>query len=198
MGRLWRRTIPFALPTALAATIVIAGKILLPMNREAAVSPGSDVVGIEKAITEVVFVFIASSRCAAMRNEEVREAVLEVRDSVKVLASRIGARAVTMGVAIDFDQGAGISMLSKLGPWDEVAVGRNWLNAAVIHYVWRDVPGSPAIPQILLLRRTVRSVGDEVLVGDDSLLIRLVGGEEVMSWVTKGGVKALEQVLVRI
>ena len=62
---------------------------------------------------------------------------------------------MALGVSVDFAQEAGIGMLKRFGPFDEILVGRGWQNLAALRYVWGDLPGPAAVPQILVLDRKV-------------------------------------------
>ena len=61
----------------------------------------------------------------------------------------------TVGVSIDgpFDKGA--AWLNQFGAFDEIVIGRNWLNSAVATYIWADPSATPAIPQLVLVRHRV-------------------------------------------
>ena len=132
---------------------------------------------------ERVFVFIGASFCGACRDPGLPPVV----ERAKLLAQRQAAaghqtfRAI--GVSIDWNQPRGLEMLRRFGEFDQITAGGNWLNEEAVKYLWRDVPGRPVVPQVILLERTVRADAGGITVGSEVLRERLVGAIEIRTWV---------------
>lgn len=90
----------------------------------------------------------------------------------------------TVGVARDWSVEAGIKHLDKFGGFDEITAGRNWLNLGVLRYVWNEVPGKAATPQVLVVDRRVETSEEKgsYELHKPKLLMRKVGTREIRRW----------------
>jgi len=87
-----------------------------------------------------------------------------------------------VGIATDWSLTEGLRFLTQYGPFDQVIVGSNWLNLGAIEYIWRELPGRPALPQVVVVERDLR-VGQTIInVSPDKLLARRIGVDELISW----------------
>jgi hypothetical protein len=116
------------------------------------------------------------------------------RDSLRILKGRLVRESAaanmafsTLGVAVDHNPQEGIALLNELGPFDQLAVGDSWLNAAAIEYMWRDIPGEAALPQVVLVERIVTHTSNSLVVSDDSLVGRAVGPSAIFRWLARRG-----------
>lgn len=108
--------------------------------------------------------------------------VWELMDSLRVRAERAHAVVSTVGVAFDERVAAGIARLKEFGAFDEVIVGRNWLNTAATTYIWRDFPGPSAQPQVVLLTEPLHIGQQGVVVGQARVLERRIGFDGLREW----------------
>jgi hypothetical protein len=131
---------------------------------------------------QVVVLFVASSSSRADAAPGLREAVRSLHRQLQVEAERHGLALEFVGVSLDWDVEEGIRFLRRYGPFDQVVVGGNWVNLAAIEYIWRDQPGSPTVPQIVLIRRHVDQRPATIDVSPDQVLGRFVGAEQIMEW----------------
>lgn len=135
---------------------------------------------------EVVMVLITASTCAASQDPglaaDIEKAKLTLRQHTS--AKRVQFRA--QGVALDWDVAAGYDFLRRFGQFDQVSVGANWLNDGGIKYIWRDFPGDPVMPQIVLVSRDVTADANGVSVGAETVVERLVGIDAIRDWVRAG------------
>ena len=97
-----------------------------------------------------------------------------------------GLRSSFIGVALAGNTEGSRRFITEFGPFDEIVVGRGWLNSAVVTYVWRDPDGSAGVPQLILVRRTVTVNERGINVSPDSLLFRLTGARAITSWAQSG------------
>ena len=137
--------------------------------------------------TELVVVFISSSTCVANGDAAFLEAVPRMMASAGASARARSMNPVMIGVAMDNDTRAGVDYLTSFGSFDEVSVGRDWGNALVIDRVWGDPDGPPAIPQVVVMTRTVRSgAGGRIVFEKERVIERFVGPDAIRAWVDGG------------
>lgn len=91
----------------------------------------------------------------------------------------------TIGIARDRSSRAGIDHLSQFGTWDEVLSGRGWLNTGVIKYVYDDLPGRAATPQVIVVERSVRRT-PTVAIEQEGVVFRRVGLDQITRSVELG------------
>ena len=85
-----------------------------------------------------------------------------------------------IGVATDWEFDKGLRFLADYGAFDEVIVGGNWLNSAAVRFIWRDLPGQPAFPQVVLLEREVTVNKTNVTFGPEKVISRFIGIDEII------------------
>lgn len=145
------------------------------------------VLDLERGTTEQIrMILIGSSACGAHRNEGLREAIETAKHS---LAERFAGEAIhfaSAGVALDWRIADGIDFLAAFGEFDEIIVGGNWLNSGAVRYIWRDFPGSSVVPQVVVVKRSVTVSSSTISVGEEELVARLAGAEQIMKWVDLG------------
>jgi len=134
---------------------------------------------------EIVAVYLGAQSCGPCHAPEVKDAVRRMKTLVAAHAVKAGAAFSVVGVANDWDQTLAATFLADVAPFDQVVLGGNWTNVAIEHFVWRDPSGNPAMPQILILERTV-TPGTRITFSEPRVLRRLVGADEIPAWVAKG------------
>lgn len=98
-------------------------------------------------------------------------------------AGRRQYRFASMGIAVDPLVEHGYDFLQDLGHFDEITSGRGWLNAGATTYLHRDIPGSPEVPQLLVIVRDIATEGEDRLqISEDRLLVRKIGLAEIAAW----------------
>jgi hypothetical protein len=128
---------------------------------------------------EIVLVFIGASFCNALNTPGFPGTVESAKLRVQAHANAAEMRFRAVGVALDWRPADGIAFLARFGEFDEVAAGGNWISDGATKYIWRDIPGDADVPQVLVLRRSIRA--DRALqVGEDRVLKRL------LEWVAAG------------
>jgi hypothetical protein len=116
-----------------------------------------------------------------------------VRDMKVALVSQTtasGRQFISRGVSLEPSVDGGLKHLALLGPFDEVSVGGNWTNSAVVRYLGNNIgPDRPhaVIPQVVLLERDIREDDNRHLdVGPERELGRYIGTDEISAWVARG------------
>ncbi|HYT82732.1 MAG TPA: hypothetical protein VEK86_04730 [Gemmatimonadales bacterium] len=131
-------------------------------------------------------IFIGATFCNADKAPGFKQTITKMREFVSSQASARHYHLATIGVALDWTVRDGLDFVRAFGDFDEVMVGRNWLNEGAIKYIWRDVVGDPKVPQIVIVLREVK-VGDRAInVGMETLLLRKMGVDEITEWVNNG------------
>ena len=127
-------------------------------------------------------VVVGAASCAASNHPEVQAAIRRIIATVRMHAQMAGENVSTAGVAVDWNHATGLEFLNRIGHFDEISIGRNWMNQVAIRYIWRDLRGPGLIPQVLLISRSLEVMNSGFLVGTDSVVKRLAGGEEIRAF----------------
>ncbi len=128
-------------------------------------------------------ILIASSHCPACNAPGVRPAVIEVANEFDRQVRASGDKPTTLGVITDDDQRAAFKYAESLGQFDELQLGRNWLNQSVIRYMLRDAVGLGATPTVLIVTRVIDFTNQgNYRIGPDSVVVRLVGPSEIIDF----------------
>ena len=134
---------------------------------------------------EIVAIYIGSTTCGPCLSPEVKAAVKKMKVLVANQAKAQGASFAAVVAANDWEVPKAISFVEPLGAFDQLILGGNWTNLAIERYVWRDPEGVPAMPQILVVERTV-TTGSRVSFSEPKVLRRVMGGKEIPAWVELG------------
>jgi len=134
---------------------------------------------------EIVAIYIGSSSCGPCLLPEVKAAVRKMKVLVADQAKAQGALFSAVVAANDWEVAKATSFVEPLGEFDQLVLGGNWTNLAIERYVWRDPEGVPAMPQILVVERTV-TPGGRLSFSEPKVLRRVMGGKEIPAWVEKG------------
>lgn len=141
---------------------------------------------------DIVAVLITASFCPASQRDEVRDGWPSVLSFLQEHATREDRSVRTLGIAIDMDAATGVATLSRYGEFDEISVGGNWANLGARRYIWETFPGRAAVPQILVIRRSIRHHEGGVEVLEESVDHRLVGISEIVRWIQAGSSAELD------
>lgn len=130
-------------------------------------------------------VFVGASTCGASRSpalpRDVKAALSLLRDSARVA----GVPFSTVGVALDWVPAEGIDWLRRVADFDEIIAGKNWANLGAIDYLWRDSLTVPAMPQLIVVTRTIRADSARILASSPLTVLRLLGAGSIHDWVEK-------------
>lgn len=128
----------------------------------------------------LVFVYIGSATCAASTRADVRAATQALLRAVRS-AVRSQTALTTVGVAVDWSVEEGRRHLRRVARFDQLSLGGSWHGLGAIRYIWADVPGPAATPQVILLRRSGSGGSvDPLRAPDERVLVRLVGVVEIL------------------
>lgn len=145
--------------------------------------------GVTREGTELTLVYIGSSGCVPSNRKDLPGALEQLKRRLRDRAGHADRGFSTVGIARDWEVQAGPGHLDKFGAFDEVMAGRNWMNAGVRRYVWEEIPGEAATPQVLVLERVVGDVTTSEIqygVQGERLVVRKVGADEILQWARQG------------
>jgi len=116
---------------------------------------------------------------------ELHDAVLGAKSALRSHAQEHGYMFSTVGISNQWLVREGFEQLQEYGDFDEVIIGRNWLNTGVGQYI-RPGTDRAAVPQlrVLLQEVIVGSVGPRVDEPKD--IIRLTGTPAILDWAGGG------------
>lgn len=136
---------------------------------------------------EVAFIFIGSSKCQYANDERVNRIVRRAKLHLSRLINEKGLGFSATGIAKDWIVRDGIEYLGKFGSFDEILAGRSWLNEGVLKYVYEEIPGYAATPQIIVTKRKVLGVDHDYYgtIGE-RILTRKIGIQELLNWEKNG------------
>jgi len=135
---------------------------------------------------EIVVQFIGMTGCGHSRDSEVVAAVRRMKPVLARQADSLGVSLSVVGVALDWSVEDGVAYLRTLGPFDEIAVGNNWVNSAAVASIWRAPSVHPDVPQIVIYQRTVTRQQRTIAFGPDQELARFIGTKSIIDWVAHG------------
>lgn len=138
-------------------------------------------------LDQVDVVILLSSSCAASQMLD-PSWFEDLRSTLKARGAREGVSVAIVGVAVDQSWTRGIDFLRGLGEFDEVRSGRDWLGSGAVEFMYRDLAGPTSIPQVVVVKRQVTMRGNlaDLHFGEDRLLSRKVGVDELWAWQDRG------------
>jgi hypothetical protein len=116
------------------------------------------------------------------------DAVFEMKVALAKQAGRSGREFVSRGVSLEPSVQGGMRHLALLGFFDEVSVGGNWTNSAVVRYLGPTLGQSrrSGIPQVVVLEREVLRNDTTYQISPEREIARYVGTDEIGAWVRQG------------
>lgn len=142
---------------------------------------------------ELALVYIGSSTCGPSNHDDLPPAFLQIKNLLEEKAGEYEYSFKTIGIAREIQITDGLTHLAGYGSFDEIIVGNNWSNLGIDRYVYNNIAGEAATPQVLVTRRNFRApalANSTVYRGIDSeiLLIRKVGFQEIIDWAAMGAI----------
>ena len=131
---------------------------------------------------ELLFVVVASSFCVGARDPHFPDVIGSARKLVESEARRRGFGFGAIAVDVDWSVTDGLAFVNKLGAFDEVVVGRNWLNSGIEHFI-NPALAPLSVPQILVIKRHIDVAASAVAISDAVLIARAAGSDGIATWV---------------
>ena len=141
----------------------------------------------QEAGGEIILVYVGSSRCGWSNTPELPDLVDRAKRNVARQAAEMGMRFAAVGISRDVSAERGLRYLARFGRFDEVMSGRGWANIGVQKYIYGEMPGLGATPQIIVVSRGLNyDLTGHVTIVNESVLTRRVGLEEISEWAFEG------------
>ena len=134
---------------------------------------------------QLIVVYIGATFCVPCQQPSLKAAVRQMKPLLQAQADSTRRHLSTVGVSLDWDVPAGLSMLEPITEYSEVIVGSNWLNSGVERFIWADTTAPPSLPQVVLVARQVE-MGARVTLSGERLLARFDGASAIEAWVRQG------------
>jgi hypothetical protein len=135
---------------------------------------------------EVVLVFLGASFCGAHRRPGFPQLVEDAKQRVQGQALASDRQFRTHAVSLDWKPDDALEFLRGFGEFDEMSLGGNWVSDGAVRYVWRDMPGEPVVPQIIVVERHIEVAKTSTEVKNERVLKRVMGTDEIEKWVRAG------------
>lgn len=138
---------------------------------------------------ELVLVYIGSEFCGFSNRPDLPKIIDGIKREIKRKSDRINYSFTTIGIAQNIRVHDGLTHLSKFAPFDEISTGRGWLNESLQKYVWKDIPGNAATPQVIIIKRKIdpiREKSKSVSIENEQVLIRKTGYKSIKRWHNNG------------
>jgi hypothetical protein len=162
-------------PKAFCASIALVATTFAATNVHRSTTP---------AVTrEVIAVYVG----AEGTDGGMTAVVADMRSALARQATAGGFRFIARGVSIEPSVQGGLRHLARLGTFDEVSVGGNWGNSAVVRYLGGETRDSlKRIPQVVLLERESRVDEHTIDFGPEREIGRYIGIDVIDAWVRRG------------
>jgi len=137
---------------------------------------------------EVVMVFIGTPTCGFSTDPRLAPLVRKAVSSLRERVASVGLPLVSVGVSSNWVPGEGWRFLERIMDFDEVVIGRNWLNSKVVELGWSFPNAAVGTPQIIVYRQSVvsPSEADRASISREAPTIRVTGLDEIQRWVEAG------------
>lgn len=137
----------------------------------------------EAITSRYVLIYVGSSQCAPSNARYLPGAVQRLQNRIEIEAAARGLAFSAVGVAIDGDTRDGIRHLERTADFDEIQVGQGWRDLALQEFVYAHPLGSPATPQMILVRQETEGGSARIL--SFTLVDRRVGSQALRDWAAK-------------
>ncbi len=134
---------------------------------------------------EIIAVYVGSERTDAQSG--MIDAVRDLRGALVRQSATTGRSVIMRGVSLAPTVSLGMRHLSLFSGFDEVSVGGNWTNSAVLRYLGNDIGGGRgSVPQLIILERDVEETMTTLHVSPEREIARFNGVDEIGDWVHRG------------
>jgi hypothetical protein len=146
--------------------------------------------GIPSSGPEVVMAFVGSPNCGFSTDPEVAQLIREAAACLRERATSLEASLVSVGVSPVWIPGEGWRYLERIMNFDEVVIGRNWLNSEIVDLAWAHSNARVATPQIIVYKQRVvlssESETGRTSISREAPTVRVTGKDEIGPWVEAG------------
>jgi hypothetical protein len=135
-------------------------------------------------ITEYAFIYVGSSRCTYSNDEQIYEAIKQIKLELSNRTKRENFGFHTIGIASELNAESGIDHLSNFGNFNEKIVGAGWNNVGVNRFLYKYSQDF-ATPSILVTKRTYNDSTFRQIEKEE-LLYSVSGKIRIVNWLNNG------------
>lgn len=168
------------------SAVALAAVLAACSPSEDASPPGQESPHDAPWTTELVSVYVGATFCGPCQTPEMKQAIRTVQLRLAEQVTGTARRYAAVGVSLDEAVDEGVTFLRGTASFDEIVVGRNWANSAVIDLIWAEPDGQPQLPQLIVFERKIREGYSRMEIGPKRIIRRLVGAEEIPRWAVEG------------
>ncbi len=136
-------------------------------------------------VTELTLVYVGAYTCSPCREPSLKSALEVAKTNLHQKAKESGKQFSVIGIANDLSVEDGLEFLEESGYFDEIIVGKNFLNLGSIDLIWNEDSNDYAVPQIFVFEREI-TVDKDITVGPKTILATYSGRDEIEEWVNNG------------
>lgn len=136
---------------------------------------------------EIGLVLLVSPSCSGSNDPRLPDAWSDAVERVQNEAERTGARVSLTALSFAAQPERGITFLERFGSFHEVVSGRGWEGMGARVYVYGDLGGPPAVPQIAVVQRNIDYApdGGPPVFSNERVRERYVGVPDILRWLNR-------------
>lgn len=134
---------------------------------------------------ELNLVYIGASWCQPCLEESLKQTLEELKIALYKVAESHNMNYSVIGVANDESLNDGWNFLQSSGYFDEIIIGKNWLNTGSIEFILKHEDILPGVPQIVVFKREIM-FDEKTHVGEKEILVRKIGQKQMDKWIQNG------------
>jgi hypothetical protein len=169
-----------SLPTVLA---LVGSMLSSTLGAQESVLPAPE----SRRTVELVAVYLGATSCGPCRMESTKRAVRSVLERANERATERNLQFQSVGAAFDEDIDRGLELLQSTADFDQVIVGGSWSNAAAVEFVWSSEDVLAAIPQVVILSRSLDKRVEGREPASKHIFVQLQGERQMREWLEAGG-----------
>jgi len=139
----------------------------------------------DRSRTELVLVYFGGSNCGPCKAPELKASIRDAKVLLAQQAEERGLEFSSIGVAVDTSIQEGVHFLEDVGPFDQIIVGKGFLNLAALTFLAIDSQSQLAIPQVVVYEQRIGIDHQHIAVSEPRILNAIVGGA-ITLWVRSG------------
>lgn len=166
--------------------ILILIIIASPVQAQDSTGYGPDHYEVNRDLKEELnLVYIGASWCLPCREDSLKQDLEKLKLLLYEEAKNNEMNYSVIGIANDQSIEKGLGLLNSTGYFDEVIIGKKWTNTGSINFIWNQEVVRPAVPQIIVFRRSME-FKEGIEIGKKEVLIRKVGVNSIHQWLEDG------------
>ncbi|MEZ4698430.1 MAG: hypothetical protein R2832_18575, partial [Rhodothermales bacterium] len=131
---------------------------------------------------QIVMVYFGSSNCSFCAADSLPRIVQDVAAKLRSEAAERDLSFNAIGVSLDSSVDKGLKHLRTVASFDEISIGSRWGNTLAFKYIWDELPGRAATPEVVVLFRQREITDSGYSLVEEKEIQRKVGLIELSKW----------------